>query len=125
MVCQWIYGTDMRVTIYWKVDGYRTHNLIWCAGLPMNVSVNGEQYLDVTDEQMEHLKEFEASGWLEFRHKALKEVNGQLYPTGDEYLTNRCIKGTNQPTFNNIFYGKNKETERRPRTQRRASRTSR
>ena len=115
----------MRVTIYWKVDGYRTHNLIWCAGLPMNVSVNGEQYLDVTDEQMEHLKEFEASGWLKFRHKELKEVNGQLYPTGDEYLTNRYIKVTNQPTFNNIFYGKNKETERRPRTQRRASRTSR
>lgn len=111
MVCQWIYGTDMRVTIYWKVDGYRTHNLIWCAGLPMNVSVNGEQYLDVTDEQMEHLKEFEASGWLEFRHKALKEVNGQLCPTGDEYLTNRGIKVTDQPTFNNIFYGKNKETE--------------
>ncbi len=93
MVCQWIYGIDMthRVTIYWKIDSYRTHNLIWCSGLPMNVSVNGEQYLDVTDEQLAELKEFEASGWLEFRNKTLIETPQGLYPdTSGLRLTNNA-----------------------------------
>ncbi len=69
-----------RVTIYWKVDSYRTHNLLWAAGLPFGVSLNGEQYLDVTDEQLAELRKYEASGWLEFRNKRLIETPQGLCP---------------------------------------------
>ena len=69
-----------RVTIYWKIDSYRTHNLLWAAGLPFGVSLNGEQYLDVTDEQLAQLREYEASGWLEFRYKELIETPHGLQP---------------------------------------------
>jgi hypothetical protein len=69
-----------RVTIYWKCDSYRTHNLLWAAGLPYGVSLNGEQYLDVTDEQLAQLRKYEASGCLEFRNKRLIETPQGLYP---------------------------------------------
>ena len=78
-----------RVTIYWKCDSYRTHNLLWAAGLPFCVSLNGEQYLDVTDEQLAQLREYEASGALEFRNKRLIETPQGLYPdTSGLRLTN-------------------------------------
>lgn len=79
-----------RVTIYWKIDSYRTHNLLWAAGLPFGVSLNGEQYLDVTDEQLAELRKYEASGWLEFRNKRLIETPHGLRPDmSGVYLTNR------------------------------------
>jgi len=80
-----------RVTIYWKIDSYKTHNLLWAAGLPYGVSLNGEQYLDVTDEQLAELREYEASGWLEFRNKRLIETPQGLYPdTSGLRLTNNA-----------------------------------
>ena len=40
-----------RVTIYWKIQDYRVHAIQVCDGLPMRISLNGEQYLDATDKQ--------------------------------------------------------------------------
>ena len=69
-----------RVTIYWRCDTHKAHQLISCDGLPMSISLNGEQYLDVTDEQLEHLKEYEALGLLDFRNKPLVETEHGLQP---------------------------------------------
>lgn len=77
-----------RVTIYWKIETYRVHALQMCAGLPMNVSLNGEQYLDVDDEQYQRLLEYQRQGLLEFRHKELAVVNGSLQPVSIPGLTN-------------------------------------
>ena len=80
-----------RVTIYWRCDSYRAHNLMWCVGLPFGISLNGEQYLDVTDEQMAQLREYESSGLLEFRNKRLIETPQGLYPdTSGLRLTNNA-----------------------------------
>lgn len=77
-----------RVTIYWKIETYRVHALQMCDGLPMNVSLNGEQYLDVDDEQYQRLLEYQRQGLLEFRHKELAVVNGSLQPVSFPGLTN-------------------------------------
>lgn len=64
---------------------------MWSVGLPFGISLNGEQYLDVTDEQMAQLREYEASGWLEFRNKRLIETPQGLYPdTSGLRLTNNA-----------------------------------
>ena len=69
-----------RVTIYWKCGTQRVHQLQVCDRLPLSLTLNGEQYLDVTDEQLEHLKEYEALGVLEFRNKPLIETPEGLQP---------------------------------------------
>lgn len=56
------------------------HKLQVCDHLPLHLSLNGEQYLDVTDEQLAHLKEYEALGILEFRNKPLIETPEGLQP---------------------------------------------
>lgn len=82
-----------RVTIYWKCDTNRVHMLQICDRLPLSISLNGEQYLDVTDEQYEHLKEYEAQGILDFRNKPLIETPHGLQPdTSNAYITNNHIK---------------------------------
>lgn len=58
----------------------QAHKLIWCDNLPMSISLNGEQYLDVNDEQLAHLKEYEQAGLLDFRNKTLIETPQGLYP---------------------------------------------
>ena len=80
-----------RVTICWKCDTHRVHKLQLCDHLPLSLTLNGEQYLDVTDEQLEHLKEYEALGVLEFRNKPLIETPDGLQPdTCGLRLTNKA-----------------------------------
>lgn len=68
----------------------QAHKLIWCDKLPMSISLNGEQYLDVNDEQLAHLKEYEQAGLLDFRNKPLIETPDGLYPdTSGLRLTNK------------------------------------
>lgn len=78
-----------RVTIYWKIETNRVHALQMCDGLPMSISLNGEQYLDVDDEQYQRLLEYQRQGLLEFRHKELAVVNGSLQPVSNPGLTNK------------------------------------
>ena len=69
-----------QVTIYWKIDTYRVHALQICDGLPMSISLNGEQYLEVDDQQYQRLLEYQRKNLLEFRHKELTVINGILQP---------------------------------------------
>lgn len=69
-----------QVTIYWKISTQRVHALQVCDHLPICISLNGEQYLEVTDEQYTRLQEYEAMNLLEFRHKKLAVINGLLQP---------------------------------------------
>lgn len=77
-----------RVTIYWKIQDYRVHAIQVCDGLPMRISLNGEQYLDATDEQYQRLLQYQREGMLEFRHKELAIINGELQPVPFLGLTN-------------------------------------
>ena len=52
------------------------------------MSLNGEQYVDVTDEQLEHLKEYERQNLLEFRNKKLIETPHGLQPDVSMQLGN-------------------------------------
>lgn len=69
-----------RVTIFWKIQSYRIHAIQVCDGLPLRISLNGEQYLDATDEQYQRLMQYQREGLLEFRHKELAVINGELQP---------------------------------------------
>ena len=77
-----------RVTIYWKIQDYRVHAIQVCDGLPMRISLNGEQYLDATDEQYQRLLRYQREGMLEFRHKELAIINGELQPVSNLRLSN-------------------------------------
>lgn len=77
-----------RLTIYWKIQGYRVHAIQVCDGLPLRISLNGEQYVDVTDEQLERLQDYERQGLLEFRHKQLAVIKGELQPIPVPGFTN-------------------------------------
>ena len=80
-----------RVTIYWKCDTHKAHQFLFLERLPMNISLNGECYLDVDDEQLAHLKEYESRGFLDFRHKQLIETPQGLRPdTSGMRLTNNA-----------------------------------
>ena len=79
-----------RVTIYWKIDSYRVHVLQVADKLPMGLSLNGEQYLEVDDDQLALLQEHESKGLLEFRNKELIDTPHGLRPaTHGLALTNR------------------------------------
>lgn len=69
-----------RLTIYWKISSSRVHAIQVCDKLPLRISLNGEQYLDATDEQYERLLQYQQQGLLEFRHKELTVINGALVP---------------------------------------------
>ena len=45
------------------------------------LTVNGEMYMEVTDEQYDKLCELREQGHLDFRNKPLKEENGKIVPT--------------------------------------------
>ena len=68
------------VTVYWKIPTQRVHAIQVCDHLPICISLNGEQYLEVTDEQYARLQEYESKNLLEFRHKKLAVINGILQP---------------------------------------------
>ena len=69
-----------QVTVYWKIDTQRVHAIQVCDHLPLCISLNGEQYLEVTDEQYARLQEYQAKNLLEFRYKKLAVINGILQP---------------------------------------------
>lgn len=69
-----------QVTVYWKIGTQRVHALQVCDHLPICISLNGEQYLEVTDEQYARLQEYEAKNLLQFRYKKLAMINGILQP---------------------------------------------
>lgn len=72
-----------RVAVFWKCNVKTMYVLLLQTGIigKGSLSVNGEMFLDVTDEQYEHLCQLRDQGHLEFRNKPLKEENGKIVPT--------------------------------------------
>lgn len=71
-----------KVAIFWKCNVKRMYELLFMTGMmgKAPLSVNGEMYLEVTDEQYDKLCEFRDQGHLDFRNKPLKEENGKIVP---------------------------------------------
>lgn len=74
-----------RVTIYWPQRNNRSalafvHQLQEQLDIPQHMNVNGEQYLEVNDEQMSLIEQFQAAGHLQIRYKELEYWNGHLRP---------------------------------------------
>jgi hypothetical protein len=81
-----------QVTVFWKVTAARVHALMFAADIydQCTMTLNGETYLEVTDEQYAVLDEYKQKGWCEFRHKLLVKENGRLRPAETELiLTNK------------------------------------
>ena len=59
-------------------------------GWPLTLSLNGEQYLEVDDDKLELLKEYERQGLIDFRNKPLIDTPHGLQPDmSGVCLTNR------------------------------------
>ena len=79
-----------RLAIYWKCDTNKAHQIQWIEKLPFFITLNGEQYVDVTDEQYQALLMWKDKGFIEFRNKNLVETPHGLQPENPElYLTNK------------------------------------
>jgi len=71
-----------RVALFWRCNVTKMYELLFQTGImgKAPLTVNGEMYMDVTDEQYDHLCQLRDQGHLEFRNKPLKEVNGRIVP---------------------------------------------
>ena len=71
-----------KVAIFWRCNVTKMYELLFQTGMmgKAPLTVNGEMYIEVTDDQYEQLCKYKESGFLEFRNKTLKEVNGKIIP---------------------------------------------
>ena len=78
-----------QVTVFWKVTAARVHALMFAADIydQSTMTLNGETYLEVTDEQFKILDDYRLRGFCDFRNKLLVRVNGKLQPVKNEQLT--------------------------------------
>lgn len=72
----------IRVAIYWVCKVTKMYELLFQSGMigKFPLTVNGEMYMEVTDEQYQYLCSLRDKGYLTFRNKPLKEVNGKIVP---------------------------------------------
>lgn len=80
-----------QITVFWKVTAARVHALMFAANLyqQCTITLNGETYVEVTDEQYAVLDSYRQRGFCEFRNKPLIKENGKLCPASNELcLTN-------------------------------------
>ena len=60
----------MRVTIYWRTkDGGLIDRIRRRFGMSEGMSVNGENSVAVSDEELAELRKYEADGFIELRNK--------------------------------------------------------
>ena len=60
----------MRVTIYWRTkDGGLIDRIRKRFGISEGMSVNGENSVTVSDEELAELRKYEADGFIELRNK--------------------------------------------------------
>ena len=81
-----------QVTVFWRVTAARVHALMFAADIydQCTMTLNGETYLEVTNEQYAALDAYRQKGWCEFRNKLLIRKNGKLRPVkGELTLTNK------------------------------------
>lgn len=81
-----------QLTVFWRVNAARVHALMFAADIysQCTMTLNGETYLEVTDEQYAVLDSYRQKGWCEFRNKLLVRDRGKLQPSeGELILTNK------------------------------------
>ena len=69
------------VAIFWRCSVTRMYEQLVMTGMigKGTLTVNGEMFMEVTDEQYEHLCDLRDKGYLEFRNKQLKrDENGKI-----------------------------------------------
>ena len=64
------------ITIYWKDNGTVRDNIRKKFGISEGMSVNGENAVAVTGEELAELRKYEADGFIELRNKE-KNNNGK------------------------------------------------
>lgn len=57
------------ITIYWKDNGTVRDKIRKRFGIAEGMTINGENSVTVTDEQLAELKKYEADGFIELRNK--------------------------------------------------------
>ena len=57
------------ITIYWKDNGTVRDNIRQRFGISEGMSVNGENSVAVSDEELAELRKYEADGFIELRNK--------------------------------------------------------
>ena len=57
------------ITIYWKDNGTVRDNIRKRFGISGEMSVNGENSVTVSDEELAELRKYEADGFIELRNK--------------------------------------------------------
>lgn len=57
------------ITIYWKDNGTVRDNIRKRFGISEGMSVNGENSVTVSDEELAELRKYEADGFIELRNK--------------------------------------------------------
>lgn len=57
------------ITIYWKDNGTVRDNIRKRFGIAEGMTVNGENIITVTDEELAELRKYEADGFIELRNK--------------------------------------------------------
>ena len=57
------------ITIYWKDNGTVRDNIRKRFGIAEGMTINGENAVTVTDEELAELKKYEADGFIELRNK--------------------------------------------------------
>ena len=57
------------ITIYWKDNGTVRDNIRKRFGIAEGMTINGENAVTVTDEELAELRKYEAEGFIELRNK--------------------------------------------------------
>lgn len=57
------------ITIYWKDNGTVRDNIRKQFGISEGMTINGENAVTVTDEELAELRKYEADGFIELRNK--------------------------------------------------------
>ena len=57
------------ITIYWKDNGTVRDNIRKRFGIAEGMTINGENAVTVTDEELAELRKYEADGFIELRNK--------------------------------------------------------
>ena len=60
----------MKITIYWATENARIiDNIRQRFGISDGMSVNGENFVNVSDDELSELRKYEADGFIQLRNK--------------------------------------------------------
>jgi len=78
-----------QMTLFWTLPNtHIIHRLQECLGVEHELTVNGEQYVELDDEHAALARKYEQDGCLQIRSKKLEYINGRLQPAGADNFKN-------------------------------------